>query len=223
MAPLTLAQAAVQQALAEGFAGGPIPTLNNANVNTQANIGNPLIPVVEPTPYYPPATTVTPNLGLSLQDLSVVDANNMVIIDTAIGSGSTGGVLRTSVTLTSAQILALNTTAVQLIPSPGVGNFVNIISVTAEYQYKTTPYTVGGAQLNISTLLGIPQGDLLFVSSANGVLTASSSSLDVFENSISSNPMSEFTNQAVVIKSTAPITSGDGTLQLVLIYTVEKA
>ena len=91
MAPLTLAQAALQQAIAEGFAGGPLPTLNSTNINTQASIGNPLTPTVEPAPIYPPATLVTPNLGLSLQDLSVVDANNMVLIDAFAKGGGIAG------------------------------------------------------------------------------------------------------------------------------------
>jgi hypothetical protein len=84
---LSLAQAAQQQALAEGYQFGPTPTLNNQNVNTQASLGNTLVPVTEPVPYYPPATNTTPNLGLSLQGLDPVEAENMVILDTGFGTG----------------------------------------------------------------------------------------------------------------------------------------
>lgn len=80
--PLTLQEVAQQQALAEGYVYGPTPTVNNANLNTQAEIGNPLVPVSEPTPYFPP-TTITPNLGLTLIGLDDTAAQNMVLIDAA--------------------------------------------------------------------------------------------------------------------------------------------
>ena len=86
MAPLTLAQVAEQQALAEGYQSGPVPEVNPANVFTQTvNLSNPITPVAEPVPYYPPATKVTPNLGLSLQGMDVVLAEDMVILDAAVG------------------------------------------------------------------------------------------------------------------------------------------
>jgi hypothetical protein len=88
-APLTLQEVSQQQALAEGYANGPTPTVNNANLNTQAGIGNPLVPVTEPTPYFPP-TTITPNLGLTLIGLDDTEAQNMVLIDAAVGSGGGG-------------------------------------------------------------------------------------------------------------------------------------
>lgn len=80
---LTPAEVAQQQALAEGYQNGPTPTVNPANIFTQAQIGNPISPIAEPVPYYPPATYTTPLLGLSLQGLDVVMAENMVILDEA--------------------------------------------------------------------------------------------------------------------------------------------
>jgi hypothetical protein len=80
---LTALEVAQQQALAEGFAAGPVPKVNPANIYTQDLLGNPIVPVAEPVPYYPPATNTTPNLGLSLQGMDVVLADNMALLDSA--------------------------------------------------------------------------------------------------------------------------------------------
>lgn len=101
---LNLTEAAQQQAIAEGFAGGPIPTLNPQNVNTQAVLGNPLTPVEEPVPYYPPATSVTPNLGLSLQGLDVVTADNFIILDTQVVSSQAS----VYASLSNAKVISIN-------------------------------------------------------------------------------------------------------------------
>lgn len=45
------------------------------------------------------------------------------------------------VSLTSSQILNLNTTPVEAIQNPGIGRFINIISVTGNFIYATTTYT----------------------------------------------------------------------------------
>src|ERR1035438_2988530 len=91
---LTLGEAQQQQALAEGFQDGPLPPLNPANEFTQiVELGNNLPqtppPYIPAVPYYPPATIVTPNLGLSLQGLDTLTAENFVIIDTALTPAGT--------------------------------------------------------------------------------------------------------------------------------------
>ena len=82
---LTQIQLAAAQAEAEGYQNGPNPTLNSANLYTQDVLGNnQVVPVVvSPVPYYPDTDT-TPNLQLSLKDLSAQLANNFVILDGAI-------------------------------------------------------------------------------------------------------------------------------------------
>lgn len=168
MAPLTLAQAALQQAIAEGFAGGPLPTLNSANVNTQTSIGNPLTPVVEPAPAYPPATLVTPNLGLSLQDLSVVDANNMVIIDAfAKGGGVAGG--DTQVQYNKAGVFGAD------------ANFVWNYSSGEVVVNNTLSGSGSGAALAIGTPLGTPvsPGGIMLTGSTVGVGTQFGATLEI--------------------------------------------
>ena len=83
---LTQPELAKAQAEAEGFALGPLPVLNSANLNTQQIIGNPqVVPAATaPVPYYP--SSETPNLQLSTEDMPAQLANNFVILDNAIGT-----------------------------------------------------------------------------------------------------------------------------------------
>ncbi len=54
-------------------------------------------------------------------------------------------------TLTSAQLLHLKTSPVQLVSAPGVGRAINAISAVLQYKFNTTPYTgPGGRGIAIS-------------------------------------------------------------------------
>ena len=101
--PLGLALLQKAQAEAEGFANGPFPALNSANIYTQDSIGNPQTPGSSPVPYYP--SSETPNLQLSTEDMPSQLANNFVILD--------NGVLKVNGTV---------------VPTPA--NFINTPSVT---------------------------------------------------------------------------------------------
>lgn len=52
---------------------------------------------------------------------------------------------RKRVTLTSAQILALFTTPITLIPAPPAGYFIDIISITAKVKFNSVAYTGANA------------------------------------------------------------------------------
>lgn len=54
---------------------------------------------------------------------------------------ATDGVLTTSVAISSAEILTLNSSAKQLIAAPGSGKFIEILSATIYYTYGTATYT----------------------------------------------------------------------------------
>jgi hypothetical protein len=53
------------------------------------------------------------------------------------------GTLKTYVHLTSSQLLSLHGTPITVIPAPGMGYFVHVLSVMAQYKYNTTAYTQG--------------------------------------------------------------------------------
>lgn len=219
MAPLTSMQVAIQQAIAEGFQGGPIPTVNNSNINTQATLGNSITPVAEPVPYYPPATSPTPNLGLSLQGLDDIEANNMVTIDTKFGS--TTSFLTVSVQLTSAQILALNTTPVQLIPAPGIGSYIVVNRAIFKYYYNSIAYsgtinlTIDYANPAVINLLTVTTGDFL-TGTANGIQIAVPG-LAVPSTKLYTTQMD---NTPIYLHASANPTNGNGTVTVIVEYEV---
>jgi hypothetical protein len=51
------------------------------------------------------------------------------------------GVQVATVTLTSAQLKALNTTPVQIIPAPGAGKVIALLGGFAQYNFGTVAYT----------------------------------------------------------------------------------
>lgn len=144
------------------------------------------------------------------------------------GSSSVNNFIKTVVTLTSSQLLNLATTPVQLIPSPGAGLYINVVSMALNYTAGSTPYTVGGTA-SILFLHGA-NGQELSVPTTNFLNQTVSMVITpmVFTGSVGSTQfvgpavVSEMVNQnfnANGINST--ITLGNGTLTLIIYYTIE--
>ena len=91
MVPLTLQELQRAQSIVDGFAFGPLPALNPANLNTQEQEGNPIGPGTTDVVKYPPAVP-TPFLHLSTFDMSSTLAMDMWLIDRAYSLGSSIGV-----------------------------------------------------------------------------------------------------------------------------------
>lgn len=60
-------------------------------------------------------------------------------------SGAAAPVQNLTVTLTNAQLLALFTTPIQLLPAPGAGNMWDILDMTLENKFLTAAFAAGGA------------------------------------------------------------------------------
>lgn len=65
------------------------------------------------------------------------------------GNGS--GIGSVKVVLSTAQLLALQTTAVALLPAPGAGLMLVPLSQTMQYKFNTTAYTLGNADNKLTT------------------------------------------------------------------------
>lgn len=52
------------------------------------------------------------------------------------------GYTETTVNISSAQILAMGTSPIELLPAPGVGKYYEVDKITFEYTHETTGYTI---------------------------------------------------------------------------------
>lgn len=135
----------------------------------------------------------------------------------AAAGGGTPGVdypTKATVTLSSAQLLDLHNTPVQLVAAPGAGKWVVVHKVVPVYKYGTAAYATDGSQ---APVLGY-DGD----QSLGGLMENITGSADVaevrtpnYEGGIPENePVTAATDGAI-------FTDGDGTIPLVVWYTVE--
>lgn len=132
---------------------------------------------------------------------------------------SGGGAIQTvTVTLTSAQVLALHTTPVTVVQAPGAGLAIVPVSAMFNYQFGGTAYTDGGGNI---TLAGNGTGNYASFASA-GFWDQGSSKVK---------PFTALTNPAVVSlaavesaiqvgQNTANPTLGNGLLAVTVAYYV---
>lgn len=131
--------------------------------------------------------------------------------------GLVGVIERVEVTLTSAQIKALFTTPVVLVPAPGAGRYIQILSITGKLKYGTVAYTGANAvELRYTDGSGTKvTGDLAAAwlnATANRVDTA----IATAQTNITANA------PVVVAVPTANPGAGDSTVQFDVLYRVVK-
>lgn len=120
--------------------------------------------------------------------------------------------IKSKVTLTSAQILALNSTPVQLVAAPGAGKALQVHNVTSRINYATTAYTTNLTMRAYST-------------STNGAfingnsLSRTATTTEQFQEG--SNTLIINENQPLILDVAVgnPL-AGDGTLDVYVTYTV---
>jgi hypothetical protein len=131
--------------------------------------------------------------------------------------GIVGVIERVEVTLTSAQIKALFTTPQVLVPAPGAGRYIQVLSITGKLKYGTIAYTGANAvELRYTDGSGTKvTGDL-----AAAWLNATVNRLDT---AIGAAATSMTANAAVVVAvPTANPAAGDSTVQFDVLYRVMK-
>lgn len=133
-------------------------------------------------------------------------------------SGAIPGVQTTSVTLSSAQVLALFTTPVTLVPAQGAGFFIQPIATLLNYQFKTTQYTDHGGGL----AFGFNGSNANTVQAATAGFWDQTSSRYTMTTTFSRTSVSiAAANQALtIIQTTANPTGGDGLLMVTVEYVV---
>jgi hypothetical protein len=80
-------------------------------------------------------------------------ASSMVTIEEIaekVGNINNSAYTETIVDISSAQILAIGTTPIALLPAPGVGKYYDIENVTFEYSVGATPYSITSQSVIVS-------------------------------------------------------------------------
>jgi hypothetical protein len=166
--------------------------------------------------------------------LGYIDANGVPQGSLATGNGGNTP-LTSTITLSNSQLLNLSTTPVVLIPAPGFGSYVMPQFVTFQLNVGTTPFQIAnsgsGSTVLYWSLLGegaeSEYGIVVVADSANAGIdyTNSASQLfwtETFLNTQTSGslPSASLENSPVVIKMDDALSVGNGTMTVVISYTI---
>lgn len=133
------------------------------------------------------------------------------------GGGGSGDVYSATYTLTRAELLALHTTPVTVIPAPGAGKVITVIGLSYKYTYDTSPLT--GGQVLILNYAGVAAGSATYILSGgitvSGLTSSSYTKVNIDNASVNGKLMTaaQATNQPVNVNilSNTAFTGGGST------------
>lgn len=131
------------------------------------------------------------------------------------------GPMQAQVNLTSAQILGMYATPVQIVAAPGVGRIVLPIAYQGTYTHVATQYAAGGVigleYGNAANLAGPAASSTLAAATFNGYAASNTFVLTVD----ATDTLANIANQGLFLSNqTAAFTTGDGTLRMNVIYAI---
>jgi hypothetical protein len=141
---------------------------------------------------------------------------------TAAGVGT---FLQATVTLTSAQLLALSTTPITLVPAPPAGFYIAPSYFYMQYHFGGTAYSGSGdcyfiygppPEVNPTNLIAL----YAWLAATSGILKASASCTFIGICGEGLTPYTTVNNAAVVFTAPTAITGGNGTLTITLNYSI---
>ena len=151
---------------------------------------------------------------ISTDGVAAIQANVVVTGDMA-----TSLVQYAGVEISSAEILALFTTAKELVAAPAAGNFLEFISLQLAYDYGTAVYTIGTAtnfQVQYTNIAGVAVSTTQAVTGMIDQATDQIRSLDKLEASVTPAVAAAL----VLTIAVANPTNGDGVIHAKVAYRV---
>lgn len=134
-------------------------------------------------------------------------------------SWSAGGVLKTITTLSSAQILALSTVPVSLVPAPGAGLTIVVEKIVFNFAATSTQYANGGTvefrYTNASGAIVTGSAGI-----ANTVIQSASTSITILGGNSATNVVGVANAAIVVDNASAPFITGTGTATVTVYYSI---
>jgi len=160
---------------------------------------------------YPTATPLISDFILGTQPDPVTDENKTVQFQIGqIADLTTQNYLETTVTVTAAQLNALQATDVVLIPQPGLNNYIRVLNATFYFDYIAPQYTFAASptvQIGAIPFFTIPGNRLSAAASTVHAMTLVAGDIAA--------------NTALVLQTGGTVTgSGNGTLQIKIRYQV---
>jgi hypothetical protein len=216
------------------------PGVNNVTIfgitltPTQANLGN----VVVTTTYDLSSTTWYSTLVTKSDGRDLVDSTQLATKEDSLGNpaidgyflSSTASGVRswvapagemqsTSVSISASQILNLYTNPIELVPAPGAGFYIDVVTATLNYQFVTTPYATNTSIVLYEKSTGerIYWFDQFLANLAN--IIQSSNSYSVWNDSKSNGLFAENLPLKIFVHNGNP-TAGDGTLIVNVLYRI---
>jgi hypothetical protein len=133
--------------------------------------------------------------------------------------------------LTAAQVKTLGTVPQTIVTNPGVGLYINIIGVTMEYKFVSTPYTVGLTQDYIALVPQAAGIDTVlvtilqtgFIDQTFSTVAGFGSVVNALGSNDNGNALSTYVNQPIQVLASNSPTVGDGLLYVTVKYTIEPA
>ena len=118
------------------------------------------------------------------------------------------------VSITSAELLALNTTAKELVAAPGVGKVIIVESIAYRYNFNTSAYTTVQS-------LNFTQGGSVLAQISSPELSATASYMKYKPVVTQGTPTNQITeNVSLQIQAGSEVTAGDGTMDIYLTYKI---
>jgi hypothetical protein len=150
----------------------------------------------------------------------------------AVGPSPCAGFQVADITLSSAQILALQTTPVTLIPAPGVtGFFLNIDKIVMRLLAGSAAYTdVGGAvsfSVGANLTVALASNAIFLVTTSPNrrqqIIDFAAAAAGTGVTSTAGNPPTEDNAALTISKATNQFAAGNGTMHITVYYTVEQS